>query len=227
MKECAPEAEIDNLDELAEHAEDVRAYLVGLRGGAPFLSGADSRLLHTWLTEGVSPSIIMASMDRVAVRRRKRRTRGRMTLSACRSEIRKMLGARPRPAEEPSLGGLALLAEELAVLTIAPSLTQHRNTLSAELARIATCASDADLEDLARQAISACRRFHEAVWEALIDQHAALVQDAATELDALRGVLRGGAWAAAVEEVARDRVRARYPRVSAQAVWDALNSPIQ
>ena len=58
------ETKSEDLERLAEEAEEVRAYLVNLRGGAPFLSGADSQLLDGWLTDGVPVAVIMASMDR-------------------------------------------------------------------------------------------------------------------------------------------------------------------
>jgi len=209
---------------MALHAEDVRAYLVNLRGGAPFLSGADSQLLHGWLTDGVPVAVIMASLDRVAIRRRRRRTRGRMTLQSCRGEVRRMMGrARPVPAARPTpRGGLGRLASEIGVLTVAPLLLPMRDTLTADITRLDQDGPP-DVEERARQAIAACRRFHEAVWDAIVAQRSALLRDAETELDALRGLLRGAAWDAAVEEVARDRVRARFPLVSAQVIWDRLH----
>ena len=61
------------------------------------------------------------------------------------------------------------------------------------------------------------------MWDALAIQHAELLADAAAELDALRSVLKENAWQAAVEEVARDRIRARYPLISAHVVWDRIS----
>ncbi|MEL6347524.1 MAG: hypothetical protein AAFV53_30720 [Myxococcota bacterium] len=227
MYDCAtPPPEIrsdDALQLLASQAEDVRAYLVNLRGGAPFLSGADSQLLLNWLSDGVPVPVILASIDRVAVRRRKRRTRGRISLHACRGEVRRMMGrGRARPAPRRSApGGLARLAIQIAALTIAPVLAPHRDALADELSKLDKD-GPADLEDRARQAITASRRFHESVWETLTDQRQALLDDAAAELEPLKTLLKGTAWAAAVEEVARDRVRARFPLVSAQVIWDRL-----
>ncbi|MFT4975294.1 MAG: hypothetical protein ACI8S6_001181 [Myxococcota bacterium] len=214
----------EQLAEMSQHAEDVRAYLVNLRGGAPFLSGADSQLLHGWLTDGVPVAVIMASLDRVAMRRRQRRTRGRMSLQSCRGEVRRMMGrARPRPTRRPgSLGGLGRLAEQIGGLSMAPLLVPLRETLAGELLRL-DAEGPADIEERARQAIAVCRRFHEGVWDAIIEQRQALLADAETELDSLRGLLRGTAWIAAVEEVARDRIRARFPLVSAQVIWDRLH----
>ncbi len=225
MNQCATskdEAEGDDLELLAESAEEVRAYLVNLRGGAPFLSGADSQLLDGWLTDGVPVAVIMASMDKVAVRRRKRRVRSRMSLNSCRGEVRRLMGRRPSaPAAETHIGLLSL-AGEISAMTIAPGLSNLRLTLIKAL----TAISEADgthLEERARLAIRACRKFHEGVWFALTDQHAAMLTDATAELDALRSVLKENAWQAAVEEVARDRIRARFPLVSAQEVWERLS----
>lgn len=214
-----------DLEEMSQHAEDVRAYLVNLRGGAPFLSGADSQLLHGWLTDGVPVAVILASLEKVALRRRLRRTRGRMTLQSCRGEVRRMMGrARPaRPKARRTLqGGLGRLADQIGILNVPPLLAPIRDVLAEELA-ILDLEGPPGVEERARQAIAACRRFHEAVWDAIIDQRTQLLYDAEVELDALRGLLKGAAWDAAVEEVARDRVRARFPLVSAQVIWDRLH----
>ena len=71
---------------LAAMAEEVRAYVVATRGGAPFLSAADGRLLVGWLESGISVARILAAVDEVAEKRRKKRSRGRLTLSACNTD---------------------------------------------------------------------------------------------------------------------------------------------
>ena len=50
-------------DALADAAEEVRAWLVTARGGAPFLSGADGRLLVSWLEAGVSVADLLRAID--------------------------------------------------------------------------------------------------------------------------------------------------------------------
>ena len=55
---------------LAAMAEEVRAYVVAARGGAPFLSAADGRLLVRWLESGISVARILAAVDEVAEKRR-------------------------------------------------------------------------------------------------------------------------------------------------------------
>ena len=73
--------------ELSARAEEVTAYLVTLRGGAPFLSGADGRLLVRWLDQGVPVPTILTALDQVAERRRKRRTRSRLSLNAAKGVV--------------------------------------------------------------------------------------------------------------------------------------------
>lgn len=223
MNQCGTTTDedgVEDLDGLAEQAEEVRAYLVNLRGGAPFLSGADSQLLDGWLTDGVPVAVILASMDKVAVRRRKRRVRGRMSLNSCRGEVRKLMGTRPQASVGSTHPGLMQLAGEISAMTIAPALTPLRRALVEALLSIP---AEELLEERARLAIRAVRRFHEGVWGALSDQHADMLADAAVELDALRSVLKESAWQAAIEEVARDRIRARFPLISAQIVWERLS----
>jgi len=74
-------------EKLAAQAEEVRTYVVSVRGGAPFLSAADGRLLVMWLEDGITVARILAAVDQVAEKRRKKRTRGRLSLSACRRVV--------------------------------------------------------------------------------------------------------------------------------------------
>lgn len=146
-----------------------------------------------------------------------------MSLQACRGEVRRMMGrARPRPTTSPQRGGLGRLATQIRGLEIASHLSAIRDQLVRDLLEI-DGNEQPDLEECARNAIAACRRFHESVWDAIAVQRQALLADAAEELEPLRTLLRGSAWDAAVEEVARDRVRARFPLISAQIVWDRLH----
>jgi hypothetical protein len=76
-------------------------------------------------------------------------------------------------------------------------------------------------DELAREALAVVRRFHEDAWaQADRDSLTAL---ATTELQDLRGKLNDTQWAAALEEVARDKLRARQPLLSATAIWDSLS----
>ena len=134
-----------------------------------------------------------------------------------------MMGrARPTLHKEVTQGGLGRLADQIRVLSVVPPLAPMRDTLADALCEIDSGGPTA-LEERARLAIAACRRFHEAVWDAIAAQREILLADATVELESLRSLLKGAAWDAAVEEVARDRVRARFPLVSAQVIWDRLH----
>ncbi len=187
-------------------AEEVRAWLVHLRGGAPFLSSVDGALLADWLAAGVPVLTILRGVELVAERRRARRTRRPFTLLSCRASVEKLaksgsgwrlpgdLAAALAPAEPDALAKAALA--ELAALT-AP-----------------------DPADRAQEACGVLRRFHARVWDALGDERAALLAAAAEELEPLREGHGEDTFARACEESARDGVRARYPSLSATRVWE-------
>ena len=144
-------------------AETVRSYLVQLRGGAPFLSGADGRLLIHWLESGISVPHILYALDKAAERRRKRRARGnpvrsRLTLSACRAAIEKQ-AALPAPATGADIGPWLL---ELRAMDVQGLLVQAKQTLLEDVGRIQRGAPDT----MARAAIEACRAFQAATWRA-------------------------------------------------------------
>lgn len=216
----------ENLATLEADSEDVRAYLVGIRGGAPFLSAADGRLLIRWLDGGISSVAIMAAIDRVAEGRRKRRgkgkpARGRLTLAACRKQVEKSPSNRVSTPVVPA-NVLARWRVKVAKLKVSPEISPALLTLVAQV----TALPSGDLDTIAKAATQACRDFHDATWTAVKCEHAALQAAATEELAALASILDEAAFAGAVEAVARDQVRARFPLVSAQAVWDTLYSPI-
>ena len=213
---------------LVEAAEEVRAYLVALRGGAPFLSGADGRLLVSWLDAGVGVPLILAALDGAAERRRKRPARSRLGLGSCKGEIAKLIGTHPTANLAPSAGpiswvGLAELAHQIAALAVRPGLEDAQQALCEALAALARSPSSAeDIEGVARKAMAACRVYHERAWSSLEAARPTLLAEAAEELAALRDVLSEGALAAAAEELARERLREETPLVSARVVWDRM-----
>ncbi len=222
---------------LTEAAEEVRAFLVAVRGGAPFLSGADARLLVDWLEAGIPVSAILTAIEAAATRRARKPTRTRLTLSACQGELKRRLTRRAAPslsAPEPTDGArswpaLGALAEEIARAPMLVALEEARVRLLRSLNLLATGRSvdgepldDPSGEQVARQAIAACRVFQDAAWQAAAPERAELLAEAASTLSSLKDIISEEALAAATEEVARDRLRARTPLVSAQVVWDRI-----
>ena len=209
---------------LEEKAEEVRAYLVAVRGGAPFLSAADGRLLVRWLEQGISVARILASVDEVAEKRRKKMTRGRLTLTACRRSVEGRRPSKPTPLAtnepKPTIN-FSEFVHELEAMTVPPNLYKTRLALIEELKSLG---GSHDPEYAATTAVAACRRFQERAWLAAEEEHTELRTQARDSLAALKNVLNPAAFEAAVDEVARDLVRRRYPLVSARSVWDRVSA---
>jgi hypothetical protein len=210
---------------LQAKAEEVRAYLVAIRGGAPFLSAADGRLLVRWLEQGISVARILAAVDETAEKRRKKRTRSRLSLTACRRSIEKKTKIVQTQASstETKSRSIQMLryAEELSQMSVPNNLGSAQTTL---VMQIRSLDGSTDPESAATEAVSACRYFHEAAWKACSEEHASLREEAMMELAALKNILNPDALAAAVDEVARDIVRRRTPLVSAKVVWDRVSA---
>lgn len=209
---------------LEEKAEEVRAYLVAVRGGAPFLSAADGRLLVRWLQQGISVARILASVDEMAEKRRKKMTRGRLTLTACRRSIEGRTAskhAQTDPEETSQRVDFTDFLESLSEMDVPQSLEFARQALVDEIKQVD---QDMDPEYAATTAVAACRRFHEHAWYAAEPEHPALRTEALESLSALKNVLNPAALEAAVDEIARDLIRRRYPLVSARSVWDRVSA---
>ena len=214
------ESDADPLEARSEEAEEVRAFLVMLRGALDALEAA-------------------------AARRTKRAARTRLSLSACKGELKRLLtrseailppSARiPEPAPERGAApqpwpALTSLASEIGAMSVPVALSRARDALVSTLEQLglgrgvdgAPLASDPSGEVVARAAIGACRAFHEVAWSAAEGERQDLMDAARRDLSSLAEVLPEEAFLAAAEEVARDRLRARTPLVSASVVWDRL-----
>jgi hypothetical protein len=77
-------------DEARQHAaEQVREHLVTLRGGAPFLSPADGRLLGRWLDEATPVAAICLALERAVDARRKAPSRVPLSLTHAKRHLGK------------------------------------------------------------------------------------------------------------------------------------------
>ncbi len=184
-------------------AEDVRAHLCHLRGGAPFLSPQDAFTLVTWLDAGVKVADILVALERAAESRRKSRSRFPLGLGAAKRHLGKpppTARIRPPAPGEPPHGPLLDGVEQA-------------HELRAALDQVP------DGPEGEARALGAIRVF-------LDDRFAALSPDDRAELDArargeLGDLLRmvdGDTGRELVEETARDLFRQRWPRLSAAAV---------
>ncbi len=193
---------------LAEQAEEVRAHLVALRGGAPFLSSVDGQLLVGWLRGGVPVPLILRSLEQVAERRRKKRVKTRLRLSSVKALVRKA-HARDDFAL-PTGGALSSITTRLAV-SDHPAEVRAGQQLDA---------LPGEGEELLRGALCVARDALEELW--LAADRADLRARATAELVDLVDGLDERAFGELVEEVARDLLRQRHPLLSATALWDAL-----
>jgi hypothetical protein len=197
----------------AARAEEVRAWLVQLRGGAPFLSSADGKLLADWIEAEIPVPTILRGLEEVAERRRARRSRKPFTLLSCRTAVEK----------QAARGAGWRLPADLA-RALCPEVPDARAAEAvAELAAL----TGADPAARAEQALAVVRRFHARVWDELGDERAVLLAAAAEELAELAEPLGEAGFARACEEVARDRVRARYPSLSATRVWEEFGLGVE
>ena len=202
-----------------------------MRGGAPFLSGADARLLVKWLEKGIPVPLILSCLDQVAAKRRKRRTKSRLSLNACKSTVRKAWA----PTDSPSSGtesavpiqtaqGLGAIVDQVRDLTAhCVGDAKALQVLVAQLDTLQPSGSDPDaMQQLALHVLALFRQFHESLWNASGPTQQTLRERAEAELAPMKSALSDRQFQDLTEEIARDHLRARYPIVSAQFVWDTL-----
>ncbi len=214
--------------ELAADAEAVRAYLVSVRGGAPFLSSVDARLLHDWLGSGVRVGLIARAIDGVNRKRLAQRVRAPLSLASCRAEVgrlRRNPGTVPRPRrrEAPPPDHEPQPAHEAAGALVLP-LPASVEALYAQ-ARAEALAVSADSLARLDHACGVGRRFFDEAWD-LLDRPA-WIEAAAAELAPNRDLYTDGEWAACCEAWARESMRRRYPGLTATCLWEELGCGVE
>lgn len=202
------------VSELAERAEEVRAWLVQLRGGAPFLSSADGALLAGWLEAGLPVPAILRGIEATAERRRAKRVRAPFSLKSCKAEVERAARHAPRAPRPPApdLGGV--------LLPDVVGLDEAERALAAETRAALAALAESDPEARARAACALVRAFHEALWALHAPRHDALRAEAAEELADLKDAVGEAGFDALCEEWARERVRGRVPSLTATRVWE-------
>ncbi len=173
----------------------MRAHLVALRGGAPFLSPSDAWLLVQWLEAGVSVGDVLLALERAAEARRRRRSRIPLTLGAAKRHLGK-------PAYSTRVRHRVGAAEDLA------RLLEHIDR------------SDAAAE---RHALAAIRTFVETRWNSLGEQRRDELRVLArADLGDLLRLVDEPTGLALVEETARDLFRQSYPWLTVASVRSFL-----
>ncbi len=196
---------------MEQDAETVRAWFAAARGGGTFLSPADGATLVGWLQAGVPVGRILRAIEATAARRRARRARTPFTLRACAKALTTPESGVRRTAEGGPARDLdAILAPWDAAADALAGDARRRLDARGDAstgARVALgCAVVADFQ----QALHRCL---EAAWPALRDA-------AADALAESRDGLDDALFAQLCEEWVRDRLRARYPDLTASAVHE-------
>ena len=223
-------------------AESIREYLVSVRGGAPFLSSTDGQILVEWLDASISPAIICTVIDKVALRRRKKRVKSRLTLNVCRGELNKMFKTEQRKSQK-STGSTQRVDQDTAFEQLKSKILAESLPVSVHSLRTQLIASIYDvyqvhlsnndnfdlqdrkrrIEDQLQRTIKLLSDIHQKIYQETIDEHEELYFQAELELTSLRSILPPMQWRDAVDEVIRDKLRQRYPSLRVGVVWDMIN----
>jgi hypothetical protein len=206
-------APASDAESLRERAEEVRGWLVELRGGGAFLSPRDGALLHGWLAAGVGVPHILRALEAAAEKRRSQPSRVPLSLAACKPFVERGARARPAPAKGP----------------LAPSATEWPQALLAGEADLAAAAraglAELRLEpDPEARLAAAChlvRSFQGQLWALAEPLHAALLAREAEGFAAFRDTVDEATFAQLCEEAARGRLRERHPDLTLSAVCEA------
>lgn len=215
-------------EEHRQAAEQVAAYLVNVRGGAMFLSGADVRLLAQWLDEAVPVPAILCAIDKVSEKRRANRVKTRLSLNRCKSTLKKLL-YKKSPKEEKQPVVVTSIGEAMTQWSLdirndwneATVLVDAQRSFANRLDYAAK--QDWDRESTADHIITWINDFQDGAWAEYGSAQMHWIEDAEIELQHLKRLLTGQRWVEAVEEVARDRMRQFFPLIQAQELWDRLN----
>lgn len=209
-------------------AEQVAAYLVNVRGGAMFLSGADVRLLAQWLDEAVPVPAILCAIDRVSEKRRANRVKTRLSLNRCKGTLNKLL-YKNAPKEEVEPDVATSYGEAMTQWSLAIRNEWHEQSVLVEAQR--SFANRLDYaakqpwgrEAMAEHIITWINDFQDGAWAEYGSAQMHWIEDAEIELQHLKRLLTGQRWVESVEEVARDRMRQFFPLIQAQELWHRLN----
>ena len=211
-------------DPVEAAAEEVRAHLVALRGGAPFLSPGDARLLLRWLdTEGRSVAEICLALERAAEARVKRRSRVPLRLSNAKRYLAK--GASdPVMKHEPR--GQAADAPPPAVhplQTLIDALAEVPEIWASEMLASVLCLPVHDIDQLVRGALAAQRHALDTRWTELPSHQQSQRWEQARDavLATLAGVDEATVERLAAERI-REELRAETPLLTASSLMEHL-----
>jgi hypothetical protein len=198
-----------------DSAEEIRAHLCALRGGAPFLSPADALALVQWLEQGVDVADILRALERAARSRRDNNSRLPLSLVHARRHLgRPTRGAFHRAQVVPDAA--QPLAPVIRALQLSPS-SPARDRLVVALRAIEPGSAD----EVVRAGLAAVRTFFDERWGELSrGERRALSDEARASLGDLIDMVEPHVAEELLEEATRDALRSGYPALTAASLWE-------
>jgi hypothetical protein len=189
-----------------------------VRGGAPFLSAIDSKLLLSWLEEGVPVPLIIASIEAVAAKRTKSRLTTPMNLNKVKSTVKRQLKRRlsAKTTKRKTRAPMAIVSAPALFLELSESANPLHRAAGEKLIAI-----ESHADDKLNLVLQIAREFHESSWEQ--SDQTELKTAAAAELEQFRDMMSEDRWEQAVEEIARDTLRKKTPQLTAAILCEALS----
>ena len=182
------------------------------------MSPIDSKLLLSWLDDGVPVPLIIESIEVVAAKRTKSRVTTPLNLNKVKSTVKSQLKRRmsPGPAKRKKSKATKPVSAPALFLELSLSKNPLHRVTGEKLIAV-----HQDDENKLNLVLQIAREFHEKAWEEC-DQ-SELKEIASEELEKFREVMSDDRWEQAVEEIARDTLRKRTPQLTAAILCEALS----
>ncbi|HCH62463.1 MAG TPA: hypothetical protein DFR83_06640 [Deltaproteobacteria bacterium] len=175
--------------------------------------------------------MVLSAIERTARQRAGKRRRTRLTLRACKGEVKKLFTTRAAPPAAASTGArspqpdtLCIFereAERIEQLEVPAEAASACAELVHALRQIARHPDPA--LDASTRAAGAIRSFHEALWASTSGLQIKLQQEALLALAPLEAVVSAKIFADLVDEHVRQAIRKIVPGIEIGPLWAQLN----
>lgn len=211
-------------DQARQHAaEQVRAHLVSLRGGAPFFSSADGQLLLRWLDEEVPVPRICMALERAADARRKRPSRIPLSLSHAKRHLAKVSSGRVSALpQEIDCGDETSQEDDVHPFTPLRILLAKHASEQPSFAVLADALVELQTDEhMVDNGLELLRECYGQLWTELAESdRRSRIQGAIEALGDLPTGLDESVVMAAAEEHARLQHLGQWPWLSANTLWE-------
>jgi hypothetical protein len=204
-------------------AEQVRAHLVSLRGGAPFFSSADGQLLLRWLDEEVPVPRICMALESAAEARRKRPSRIPLSLSHAKRHLAKVSSGRLSALpDEIDTRAESSQEEDVHPFTPLCMLLEKHAGEQPSFTALATALHALDIDAyLVDNGLDLLRNCYATLWTELTDnERRSRISGGIEALGDLPTGLDESVVMAAAEEHARLQHLGQWPWLSSNTLWE-------